>query len=143
MSIPLFLYALKTATVKLSPLTGTGPVRDFSDHITSLQLVPSSPTKVPVITGRKFAGQASWDAQIGLMQDLADTGFLRFLYENEGEAFKAVFTFADGSDPIELELVAVPAAIGGNAGDDLQQSSVTCPVNGRPSWLTSEPPENP
>ena len=137
MVIPLFSYALKTATATFTPLTGGAAATDFSDHITSLQLTPSNPATVPVISGRKYSGRASWDAQIGLVQDLDGTGFLRWLFEHEGESFTANFTFADGSDPVTCEIVAVPAAIGGTAGDDLQTSSVTCPINGRPAWPTT------
>ena len=134
---PGLLYTLKTATTVFTPLEGGGDGIDFSDHVTSLQLVPATSSSVPVVSGRKYVGQTDWSAQVGLVQDLAATGFLRFLIENEGKTYRCVFTFADGSDPVQIDLVMVPASIGGNASDTaIAQSSVTLPADGKPVWLT-------
>ena len=135
-STPKHLFTLKTATAVFTSKADPENSFDFSDHITSLLLQPSAASATPVISGRKFAGQTDWAAQLGLVQDLDKDGFLRWLIEHEGETFTAHFTFADGSDPVKIDLTAVAAGIGGNANDaNVAQSSVTLPADGKPEWV--------
>ena len=141
MSIPKHPFTLKTVTVVLKSKKDPTKSWDFSNHITSLMLQPSSATPTGVVTGRKFVGETDWTANLGLVQDLDANGFLRWTIEEEGEEMTMVATFADGSDPLEVDLTVVASSIGGNASDStVAQSSVSMPCSGKPRWLPAPPP---
>lgn len=134
MAIPVQLFAMKTSTVKFTALEGSEE-HDFSDHITNLTFNPSKGSSTPVVSGRKYSGKSSWSISLGLVQDLDQSGLLRFLMANDGKKMKLEVTFLDNTDTLICDVNIAPAGIGGAAGTDLPTSSVDLEVDGTPEWV--------
>lgn len=129
-------FALKTATATFT-LDGAVDSDNFSDHIGTLTLVPASAAQSwTSINGKTIqdASAATWAAQLGLVQDLDESGFSRWLLAHEGERATAVFTFKTGADTVTIEVILTPAQFGGTADGTLAQATVTLPCDGKPVW---------
>lgn len=130
-------YALKTATATFTLEDSGALAQDFSSHIVELTLIPTSDsTSITAIDGTTIqeASMSSWNGRVGLIQDLAQSGFMRWLFDNEGKKAKGEFTFKDGTDPLSITLLLRPSEIGGPAGGQISRSTVTLPGDGRPQW---------
>ena len=137
MGYPKSLFTLKTTQALFTPVDGGEPL-DFSDHINQITLNPSAGGTQFAVSGAKYVAASSWNIQLGLFQDLDKTGFLRFLFANDGKKYKAKFTFLQGQDALQATVNISPASIGGNAGTDLPTSSVTLEIDGAPEWVAPE-----
>lgn len=112
-------------------------VDDFTAAVSQVQFDPAvQTTRWRGIGGNVISGQsvAEWTCQLGIAQDLAPLGLLRYLLDHEGETKQAVLVPEDGGPSITVELVIAPATIGGTAGADLTTSSVSLAVNGKPAF---------
>lgn len=128
--------ALKTAS---ATFTLDSQTFDFSDHISQIQVDPSTTSgSWTAITGKTIQSisASTWAATLSLVQDMAQTGFLRWLQTNEGRKVQATFTFEDGTDPMEVTINVAPASIGGQADGSTLQSTVTLVCDGSPQWLS-------
>lgn len=123
-------YSLKTATMTIA-------VDDFTAALSQVEFVPSTSAS----TWRGIGGNvvrdqsiAEWTANLGLAQDLATGGLLRYLHENEGDTVAAVFTPENGGPSISATLILSPAAIGGTADGNIATASVSLAVVGKPAF---------
>lgn len=121
-------YSLKAATLSIA-------TDDFTAAVSQVEFAPSTSQS----TWRGIGGNivrdqaiAEWSCTLGLAQDLAPAGLLRYLLDNEGLNKTAVFTPKTGGPTITATLVISPATIGGTAGADVAASSVTLAVVGKP-----------
>lgn len=74
---------------------------------------------------------ASWTMTLGCIQDLAATGMLRWLLNNEGK--KAVFTILLITGvTVTITATISPAQIGGATGNPILTSTVTLACDGKP-----------
>lgn len=112
---------------------------NYEAALSQVQLDPTVQTSTwSAINGDKRRGQAraEWSVTLGLAQDLDPDGFLRYLHDHEGEVVDAVLVpIAAGGVSVEVSLWIAPASIGGTAGADLAQSTVTLAVEGRPEFV--------
>lgn len=130
-------FALKTATVTLT--VGT-EVSDFSDHVGEIRFTPStSSSSWTAVSGKviRDASAATWEVALGLVQDLAPTGLLRYLQTHQGQKATLDATFATGTDPVSAVVTLTPAGIGGAADGNVNSISVTLPMDGDPEWHTT------
>ncbi len=76
-------------------------------------------------------GIATWNVVLGMIQDVAATGMLRWLLNNEGK--KCVFTLlATTGVTITFTATISPATIGGAVGPGYLTSQVTLAMDGKP-----------
>lgn len=76
-------------------------------------------------------GIATWNVVLGMIQDVAATGMLRWLLNNEGK--KCVFTLlATTGVTITFTATISPATIGGPVGPGYLTSQVTLAMDGKP-----------
>lgn len=123
-------FALKAASFGLNS-------EDYTEALSQVQFDPSTPrSEWRGIGGNVLTNQgvSTWTCTLGFAQDLAATGLLRYLHENEGQVVPAVFTPLDGGPDITAELVLAPGSIGGTAGPDYTTSSVQLGVVGKPTF---------
>ena len=74
---------------------------------------------------------ATWNMTLGCIQDLAATGMLRWLLNNEGK--KAVFTIVLITGvTVTITATISPAQIGGATGNPILTSTVTLACDGKP-----------
>ena len=129
-------YVLKTATCVFTR-DGATDSDDFTDHVGEITLTPSIQTgSWTGIGGNVISDQgiATWAAQFGLIQDLDENGFLRWLLVHEGEKATVVATLASGADTLTIDVTLSPATIGGAVGPNPLTGTVTMAVDGRPVW---------
>lgn len=129
-------FVLKTTSVVFTR-DGATDSDDFSKHIGEVAFTPSVQTGTWTgVSGNVISDQgiATWTTTFGLIQDLADNGFLRWLLIHEGEKADAVVTFADGADPCTVTVTLSPAQIGGAVGANPLSSSVTMATDGKPNF---------
>lgn len=130
---------LKTAQVTFTPENdseGTS-AKDYSDVILGITLSPSTSTPKMAVSGKQQAGNSTWTLGLDLFQEVDTTGLLRFLLEHEGERYKVHCVLAEGADPIDFVVTLQAAQIGGAASNDIAESSVQLPVDGKPIWNTA------
>jgi hypothetical protein len=84
---------------------------------------------------RRNQSKSEWAATIGIAQDLAPLGLLRYLLDHDGESAAVTLTPEDGGPSIELTLILAAGTIGGTAGADLAVSSITMAVDGTPVFV--------
>lgn len=128
-------YSLKTAKVVITPEGGTAS--DFSDHVGEITLTPTAQSASwTAVSGfvLQDVGKSTWACQLGLIQDLADTGLLRYLMTHEGEKALVEATLATGADELSFTVTLSPSTIGGAAGAEPLSGTVTLPVDGAPVW---------
>lgn len=127
------LFAMKTTKATFTPIDAeSGETVDYSDVINEITLTPSAGSTQMAVSGANYGGQASWSVNLGLFQDIEKEGLLRFLLENEGKKYTALFEFVKGKDPLEAVVTISPASIGGAASNDIATSTVTLPIDGKP-----------
>ncbi|WP_448072331.1 hypothetical protein [Georgenia yuyongxinii] len=126
-------FSLKNATLSIA-------TDDYTAAVTQVQFTPSTATStVRTIDGiaHKDQSTAEWSCTIGLLQDLAPTGLLRYLLDNDGMKKTVVFTPVNEGPTITADLVMSPSDIGATAGADLASATVTLvstkPVFGEPA----------
>lgn len=110
-------------------------VDDFTAAVSQVQFDPAvQVARWRGIGGNVISGQsvAEWTCQLGIAQDLAPTGLLRYLLEHAGEVKSAVLLPESGGPSVTVSLIIAPATIGGTAGADLTTSSVSLACNGAP-----------
>lgn len=128
-------YTLKTATCTFK--IGTATPDDFSDHIGEITLTPTATSgSWTSINGKVITenGIATWAAGFGLVQDLDDASFLRYLLDNEGTKALVEATLANGTDKVTFTVTLAPATIGGASGANPLSSTVTMPIDGKPAF---------
>lgn len=121
-------YSLKAATLSIA-------ADDYTAAVSQVEFSPSTSSSTWRSIGgtvRREQSVAEWSCTIGLAQDLAPTGLLRYLLDNEGETKTAVFTPKAGGPTVTADLIISPASIGGTAGADMATASVTLAVDGKP-----------
>lgn len=114
-------YSLKNATLTID-------VDEYTAAVTQVEFSPSTATStVRTIDGvaHKDQSTAEWNCTIGFVQDLAPTGLLRYLLDNDGQSKDVVFTPKTAGPSIAATLVVSPGSIGGTAGADLTTATVT------------------
>lgn len=124
-------YSLKSATFEVG-------VDDFTAAVSQVQFDPStSSTTWRGIGGnvRKDQSVAEWVCNLGLAQDLAPTGLLRYLLDNEGLTKAVVFTPLDGGPSVEADLIIAPGTIGGSADGNTATATVSLAVDGKPAFV--------
>lgn len=123
-------YALKAATFSIGS-------DEYTAAVSQVQFDPSTSSSTwRGIGGNVLTNQsvATWNAQLGYAQDLAEEGLARYLHEHEGETAHVVFLpLADGPS-IEADVILAPGTIGGSAGADFVTATVTLPVVGKPAF---------
>jgi hypothetical protein len=123
-------YSLKAATFEVE-------LDDFTAAVSQVQFDPStSSTTWRGIGGnvRKDQSVAEWTCTLGLAQDLAPGGLLRYLLDNEGQTKDVVFTPTTGGPAIEATLIIAPGTIGGSADGNTAVATVQIAVDGKPAF---------
>lgn len=132
-------FTLKTANMVFQLLDGAGQPSgtpdDFTDHIGSISFTPTSQSGAWTGCGGNVVsenGIATWVAGFGLIQDLDDSSFLRWLLTHEGA--KATFSgkLKSGTDTVSGTVTLTPAAIGGDIGPAPLSSTVSFPMDSHP-----------
>lgn len=123
---------LKTAAVVFK-LSGALNTDDFSDHIGEVTVTPKAATSFTAINGKSITA-STYDLTFGLVQDTDPTGFLRWLFDNEGSNGQVLVTFENGTDPMLAQVAISAAAVGGRADGSVLQSSVTLTAGAKPAW---------
>lgn len=129
-------YSLKNAQLVIAE-------DDFSKHVSQVQFTPStSQSTWRSINSHVIRDQAvaEWSCTVGLVQDLAATGLLRYLLDHEGEKKAVEFVPVDGGPTISATLVISATDIGGSADGNTATSSVSMAVDGKPTF--TDPPAN-
>ncbi|GAB2474395.1 hypothetical protein [Xylanimonas ulmi] len=131
-TVPLTSYfSLKNATMQID-------ADNFEDAITSVNFSPStSASTVRTINSNVLREQntAEWGCEIGLVQDLAPAGLLRYLLDHEGERKDVKFVPVVDGPTIEAKLIISPAGIGGANDGTPATGSVTLAVVGKPTFV--------
>ena len=128
-------YVLKTASV-LFQLEGATDSDDFSKHIGGITFTPTAQSgSWTGASGNVISEQgiATWAATFGLVQDLDDEGFMLWLLLHEGEKANVTATLKSGTGAFTFTVTLTPAAIGGEVGPNPLSSSVTLPMDGKPT----------
>lgn len=123
-------YSLKNSTLAVA-------ADDFTEAISQVRFNPSTSASTwRGIGGNVLKDQtiADWSAVIGFAQDLAPTGFLRYLMEHEGEEKEVVFTPVAEGPAITATLILSPGGIGGAADGNFATTEVTLAVQGKPAF---------
>ncbi len=121
-------YAMNDARLSID-------IDEFTAAVSQVQFDPSAQTGTwRGISGNVVRAQsaAEWSCTLGLAQDLAPAGLLRYLLDHEGETKTVVFTPVDGGPTVTADLIMTPGTIGGTAGSDVATSTVTLAVVGKP-----------
>lgn len=129
-------YALKTATLTLKA-EGAASATDFSDHVSEITFTPSSSsTSWTSVSGKTIQENSAptWEATLGLVQDLDPEGLARYLLANHGKKAEMVVTLVNGTEPINTTVTLSAAALGGKADGSIAESSVTLPLDGAPEF---------
>lgn len=121
-------YAMKNATLTFGE-------DDYTAAVSQAELQPSTNTSTwKGVGGNTITGtdNASWVLALGLAQDDDPAGLMRYLFDNEGaEVPVTLVPVADGTSWAATVIVS-PTNIGGTAGSDLAQSTVSLAVVGKP-----------
>jgi hypothetical protein len=96
----------------------------------------TSASTVRTIAGTVLRDQntAEWGCEIGLVQDLAPAGFMRYLLEHEGERKQVTFVPVEAGPTIKATLIISPSNIGGSNDGAPAVGTVTLAVVGKPSF---------
>ncbi len=123
----------KVATVTAA-VVGAADTDTLSDQISEITLVPSSQSASwTSVNGKTIQDQgiATWALTLGMIQDVATTGMLRWLLTNEGK--KCVFTMLLTTGvTATITAVISPAQIGGPVQPGSLTSTVTLACDGKP-----------
>ncbi len=122
-------YNMSTATLTIV-------ADDYTAAVTEVTFSPkTSASTIRTIDGVAHRDQmpSEWDCTIGLVQDLAPSGLLRYLLANDGLHKSVVFTPKSGGPSVAATLVISAATIGGKGGSQAE-SSATLAVDGKPAF---------
>lgn len=125
-------FIIKDATVQLGN-------SDYTAAVSSATLTPSSTVKtfrglVPTANWANVTN-ATWMLDLNFAQSLGATDLLGYLYANEGTSIPFTVKPDNGKGASwSGTVILTPAAIGG-AGDDYATSSVSLPVQGKPTFV--------
>lgn len=115
-------------------VTGSSDTDTLSPQVNEITFVPATQSGTWTgIGGNVVSDQsiATWNATLGMIQDVAATGMLRWLLTNEGK--KATFT-ALLTTGVTVTFIATisPAQIGGAVAPGYLTSTVTLAMDGKP-----------
>lgn len=136
MAQPINPFALKTATALFTLLDG-GEAEDFSSHIDTVLFNPSSSAETWTAIDSYSIGENSpetWSLELGLVQDLDQSGLLRFLMEHTGEKATLDVTLKRNAQPIKIVVTLASPSIGGTSDGSIARSTLTLQCDGRPEW---------
>lgn len=108
---------------------------DYGAHATSVEFVPSA--SVITIKGLKpeavfsDVATATWTCNLSIIQDWSETGFSRYLFENEGAEKVVTFTPKSGGPTFTATVLITPGSAGG-AVDTFAVATVSLGVKGKP-----------
>lgn len=123
----------KVATLTAA-VTGSSDTDTLTPQVSEVRFTPSTQTGSWIgIGGNTVSDQsiATWTATLGMIQDVATTGLVRWLLTNEGK--KCTFTLL-AITGVTITFVATlsPAEIGGPVGSSYLTSTVTLAMDGKP-----------
>ncbi len=125
--------AYKVATLTAA-VTGSSDTDTLTPQVSEVRFTPSTQSgSWTGIGGNTVSDQgiATWAANLGMIQDVAVTGLLRWLLNNEGK--KCTFTLL-ATTGVTITFVATlsPAEIGGPVSPGYLTSTVTLAMDGKP-----------
>ncbi len=125
----------KTATVT-AQITGATDSDNLSPQVGELRLTPASQSGTWTGVGGNVVSDqaiATWSATLGMIQDVAAAGMLRWLLANEGK--KCTFTcLLTTGVTVTFTATLSPAEIGGAPTPGPLSSTVTLAVDGKPAF---------
>lgn len=126
---------LKTATVTAT-VAGSSDTDTLTQQVGEIRLTPESQSGSWVgVSGNVVQDQsiATWKLTLGMIQDVATSGMLRWLMTNEGKKCTFVSLLTTG---VTVTIVATlsPAEIGGAPTPGPLTSTVTLACDGKPVW---------
>ena len=125
----------KVATLT-GAVVGSADTDTLSPQVSELTLTPTTQSGTWTgIGGNVVSDQsvATWAATLGMIQDVASTGMLRWLLTNEGK--KCLFTaLLTTGVTVEFTATLSPAQIGGAVAPGYLTSTVTLAVDGKPAF---------
>lgn len=123
----------KVATLTAA-IVGATDTDTLTPQVSEIRLTPSTQSgNWTGISGNVVSDQgiATWQLTLGMIQDVATTGMLRWLLTNEGK--KAVFTaLLMTGVTVTITAVISPAEIGGAVSPGPLVSTVTLAADGKP-----------
>ena len=126
---------MKTATVTAA-VTGSADTDTLTPQVGEITLTPTTQTgSWTGVSGNVQSDQsiATWAVTLGMIQDIATTGMLRWLLTNEGK--KATFTCVLVTGvTVTFTATISPAQIGGAPSAGPLTSTVTLACDGKPSF---------
>lgn len=125
----------KVATLT-GAVTGSADTDTLSPQVSEITFTPATQTGTWTgIGGNVVSDQsiATWTAQLGMIQDVAATGMLRWLLTNEGK--KCTFTaLLTTGVTVTFTATVSPATIGGPVGPGYLTSTVQLAMDGKPTF---------
>jgi hypothetical protein len=124
-------YVMNSATFEIA-------LDDYTAAVSQVQLDPTTQASTWRGIGgdvRRNQSKSEWSCTLGIAQDLAPTGLLRYLLDHDGESAEVTLTPEDGGPAVEVTLILAAGTIGGTAGADLATASVTMAVDGTPVFV--------
>lgn len=124
---------MKTATATAAIVGGTD-TDTLTDQIGEITLTPTTQTgSWTGVSGNVQSDQsiATWALTIGMIQDIATTGMLRWLLTNEGKKCTFTFLLLTGVT-VTVTATISPAQIGGAPTPGPLTSTVTLACDGKP-----------
>lgn len=123
----------KVATLT-GAVTGSADTDTLSPQVSEIRFTPTTQSGTWTgIGGNVVSDQsiATWAATLGMIQDVAATGLLRWLLTNEGK--KCTFTaLLTTGVTVTFTATISPAEIGGPVGPGYLTSTVTLAMDGKP-----------
>lgn len=128
--------AFKTTTVE-AVVDGSADTDVLTPQVGELRFTPTTQTgSWTGVSGNTVSEQSApvWTVTLGMIQDIAATGMLRWLLTNKGK--KAVFT-AELVSGVTVTFIATisPAEIGGAPSGTPLSSTVTLAMDGDPDFV--------
>lgn len=125
--------AFKVATATAA-VVGAADTDTLTPQIGEITLIPSTQSGSWTGVGGNVVqdqGIATWQLKLGMIQDVATSGMLRWLLTNEGK--KCVFTFLLTTGvTVAITATLSPAQIGGPVQPGYLTSEVTLACDGKP-----------
>ena len=127
------VFKIATLTAAIVGATDTDTL---TPQVSEIRLTPSTQSgNWTGVSGNVVSDQgiATWQLTLGMIQDVATTGMLRWLLTNEGK--KAVFTaLLTTGVTVTITAVISPAEIGGAVTPGPLVSTVTLAADGKPAF---------
>lgn len=125
----------KTTTVT-AQVAGATNTDDLSPQIGELKFTPTTQSgSWTGVGGNTVSDQsvATWAVTIGMIQDIAASGMLRWLLANEGKKCDFVAELVEGEE-VNFTATISPAEIGGAPAGGPLTSTVTMAMDGKPDF---------